>query len=192
MIVGIPEEFAIESQISHAYEAPSLRALGFFNILLNGRRFGVREDDATMLANSFDEVSRRIGNRGNHVAEFGSHQQAADAIASAVISSLYCEQPSPERLLGMTANELATLVHDRRLVWAPDGDAAFDDRSFVLHFDVGDQVRLIAFKRGEEGLYDTASLVDQWVRAEVFYSTLQEWRHRFGHEWARHPKERPV
>ena len=43
------------------------------------------------------------------------------------------------------------------LVSAPDGDEAFDDGSYVLQFDVGDRVRLIAFKRPDQ-LVDLASV----------------------------------
>jgi hypothetical protein len=63
MIVGEPQIFAIESGISRAYARLSLLALGFFVIHVGGRRYGVYEEEATMLANSFDEVRRRLSHR---------------------------------------------------------------------------------------------------------------------------------
>lgn len=182
VIVGQTREFAVESHISAAYEELGLRALGFFTLLIKGRRFGVHEHDATMLANSFDEVCRRIAHRGQHIAPFGADSRPYE-IASAIVSVLYCDIPSEAKQLGMTNKELAVLTHERRLVWAPDGDAAFDDRSHVVQFDVDNQVRLIAFRRGEEGLFDEASLVDQWLPAEEFYTVLEEWRDCFTREW---------
>jgi len=89
MIVGNPVLFAIESDVTQAYEKLSLRALGFFVIHVLGRRFGVKSPDATMLANSFDEVGKRIAERGRHNAPFA----VADAgeLANAVRRALYAE-----------------------------------------------------------------------------------------------------
>ena len=66
MIVGT-DTFAIESGISEAYEHPSLRGLGFFQIRLAGIAYGVRSMDATLLACSFDEVAKRVRDRGTHL-----------------------------------------------------------------------------------------------------------------------------
>jgi hypothetical protein len=60
MMIGNPGIFAIESEISRAYERLGLRALGFFVLHVGGRRYGVYEPEATMLANSFDDVQERI------------------------------------------------------------------------------------------------------------------------------------
>lgn len=50
MIVGNPSTFAIESQITRAFERLSFRAPGSFTILVDGFRYGVYEPDATLLA----------------------------------------------------------------------------------------------------------------------------------------------
>jgi len=63
-----------------------------------------------------------------------------------------------------TSNEFA---------WAPDGDAAFDDGSYVLQYDVGDQVRLIAFRCREDGLHDSATLSELWLESDAFYNILK-------------------
>lgn len=40
MLLGNPDVFAIESQITTAYAKPGLRALGYFVIYVNGKRYG--------------------------------------------------------------------------------------------------------------------------------------------------------
>jgi hypothetical protein len=71
----------------------------------------------------------------------------------------------------------------------PDGDEAFDDRSYVLQFDVGDRVRLIAFRPMEGScLHDPATLRDVWLVANDFYRILQDWLDAFEAEWASMPK----
>ncbi len=44
------------------------------------------------------------------------------------------------------------MVWDSKLMWAPDGDEAFDDGSYVLQIDSGSLVRLIGFKGTSGGL----------------------------------------
>jgi hypothetical protein len=71
---------------------------------------------------------------------------------------------------------------------APDGDEAFDDGSFVLQFDVGDRVRLIAFKSCHNYLHDAGSLSDVWLAADDFYGILRQWHDAFESEWESTPK----
>jgi hypothetical protein len=78
-------------------------------------------------------------------------------------------------------------LYSNSLVWAPDGDEAFDDGSYVLQFDVGDRVRLVAFKR-PDSLVDPASVREVWVSSETFYNVLREWRDSFMAEWESLPK----
>jgi hypothetical protein len=47
---------------------------------------------------------------------------------------------------------LRDMIYSRHILWAPDGDAAFDDGSYILQFDVDERVRLIAFK-GRQDTY---------------------------------------
>lgn len=70
-------------------------------------------------------------------------------------------------------------------MWAPDGDAAFDDGSYILQFDFEDRVRLIAFKSDQGYSYDPATLSEVWMPAEAFYQILQQWRDSFEDEWVR-------
>jgi len=72
VIVGNPAALALESGITEAYARLSFRALGFFVIHVGGRSYGVRSSDATMLACSFDQVKKRIVDRGGHTAAFAT------------------------------------------------------------------------------------------------------------------------
>lgn len=188
MVVGDPNIFAIESGIMQAYEYLGLRALGFFVIHVDGRSFGLKEPDATHLANSFDEVGRRIAGRGAHSPIFAMDSDAHE-IALAFRRCFYAECEDGEIFLGMTKPMFSKAINGNHLVWAPDGDAAFDDGGYVLHFEDENRVRIIAFKSTEDNLYDPASLRDLWLPADDFYAVLREWRDKFEAQWEVLPKE---
>jgi hypothetical protein len=189
MIVGHASTFAIESEIGSAYEEPGLLALGFFVIHILGRRYGVKEPDATMLSNSFTEVCRRLAERGLHNAPFAAGTEAAQ-VAVAFRRAVYTECDEGELFFGMALSEFTEALYSNRLVWAPDGDEAFDDGSYVLQFDIGDRVRLIAFNStsDEDPLWDPTSLREVWLAADQFYGVLHEWRDKFRLEWESLPK----
>jgi Immunity protein 42 len=186
MIVGNARTLAIESKISEAYTGLGTRALGLFVIHVGGNRYGVYESTATLLANSFDEVRDRIAHRGLHTASFAEASDPA-RIADAFRDAIYRDGPQ-EAFLDLTREEFSELVYANDLVWAPDGDEAFDDGSYVLQFDVGDRVRLIAFRCGGDGLHDPLTLRDVWISAADYYQVLGQWREAFEKEWAALPK----
>jgi hypothetical protein len=188
MITGDPLIFAIESAITQAYARVSLRALGFFVIHLAAQRYGVYRPDATMLACSFDGVEQRLARRGMHTTSFAAEAEA-EKIAQAVYQSLWGAEQEQEQCFGMSEPEFHELVYSSHLEWAPDGDKAFDDGSHVLHFDVEDRVRLIAFKVNEQGDgFIPNSLCEVWLPADHFYHVLRQWRDAFQAEWAALPK----
>jgi hypothetical protein len=180
MIVGNPAVLAIESGITQAYERLSFRALGFFTIHVGGRRYGVCRPDATMLANSFDEVERRIAARGRHLATFA--ESDAGKIAYAFRNAVYADQQD-ESYWGIPLKDFCNIIYSGEITWAPDGDEAFDDGSYVLQFDVGDRVRVVAFKSSFGGLHDPATLSEAWLEADDFYGILQQWHAAFAAEW---------
>ena len=182
MIIGDCLVFAIESEISQVYEQLSFRALGFFVIHVNGLCYGMRKRDATMLACPFDEVKRRISNRGKHIADFAELE--AKQIAAAFRNALYAEEQE-ETYFGITQYEFINHFgqDDHGLLWAPDGDSAFDDGSYVLQFDVRDRVRLIAFKSDQGYSYDPMTLAEVWIPSDTYYMILQEWCSSFEDEW---------
>jgi hypothetical protein len=182
MIVGDPSRFAIESEITIAYERPSFMALGFFVIHVMGRCFGVKESDATMLACSFDEVGRRINRRGTHAFPI-LMEAAAYGIAEALRRGGYYDSTKVDCFFGMPSSEFNEAISSNHLVWAPDGDEAFDDGSYVLHLEDADSVRLIAFVSNSDLPFDTASLCEVRLSPEDFYGVLEQWHQGFRSEW---------
>lgn len=185
MIVGETSVFAIESEITRAFERPSWRGLGFFVIHVAGQSYGIKSPGQSMLACSFDEVGRRINGRGTHQAPFAD--ASAIDIANAYTSAVYLDNNGRETYFGMSEPEFTKMLYSNSLVWAPDGDEAFDDGSYVLQFDVGERVRLIAFKR-LDSLVDPASVREVWISSDIFYEALRQWRDTFTAEWESLPK----
>lgn len=182
VIVGNPSTIAIESGLTHCYADRSQLGLGYFLIHLGGKTYGVRSAEATLLACSFDSVVERLARRGSHVASFGT-TEAAEEIAGAYLRATFEETESNERFFGMSADALTDLMAEHEIVWAPDGDQAFDDGSHVLHFDQGSQVRLIGFKNRDD-VSLVATLSDVCLNAEEFYTMLNTWKESFEAEWA--------
>jgi hypothetical protein len=182
MIVGDKSKFAIESQITQAYARLSFRALGFFVIHIGGHIYGLRKPDATMLACSFDEVQRRILRRGSHIAPF-ANEPNAEKIACSFRDSVYSAAHESERFFGISRLHFSALFSSNELIWAPDGDEAFDDESYVLHFDIANRVRLIAFNCAESHYPVPHTLNDVWLEADEFYGVLEEWCKAFEAEW---------
>jgi hypothetical protein len=133
MTVGDTSSFAIESEITRAFERLSFRGLGFFVIHVAGQRYGIKAPGQSMLAYSFDEVSRRIDGRGTHRAPFA--EAAANDIANAYTSAVYLENNGDQTYFGMSETKFTQTLCSSSLVWAPDGDEAFDDGSYVLQFE---------------------------------------------------------
>jgi len=182
MIIGDPSILAIESSITEPYARMSQRALGFFVLHIRGQLYGVHSSNATLLAYSFDAVRRRISHRGKHFVPFDSEPDALK-IAEAVRTTLYDESRQDQSFLGMSADVLREAMIYHEIIWAPDGDTAFDDGSHVLQFDQGDRVRLIAFKN--TGLqHDVASTLSEvFMDIDEFYELLNDWQYRFEAEW---------
>lgn len=186
MIVGNSSTVAIESGITRAFQRLSLRALGFFVIFVGGRCYGRRSPESTMLACSYDEVLRRVSMRGSHTAPFSGEPNAAK-IADAFLNATYSDDRH-EAYLALPQSQFIDALRFGRIVWAPDGDEAFDDGSYLLHFDVNDQARIIAFKAGQDYRHDPTTLVDVWIDGNDFYQVLQQWSRAFELEWATAPK----
>lgn len=187
MIIGDPSVFAIESAITAAYKALNFRALGFFTLHIGGVCYGVREPDASMLACSLGEVEERISRRGTHTATFATGVDG-ERVADVFRDAVYAPGQEEESFFGMSQSVFTEHLYSNHLVWAPDGDEAFDDSSFVLQFDLGDRVRLIGFRSTQAYHHDHGTLRDISLDADVFYGVLREWRKAFLSEWARRPK----
>lgn len=182
LIVGNSVEFAIESCITQAYRDLSQRALGYFVIHVGGNSYGVHAPEATLLACSFDAVQRRIVRRGMHSMNFGATADALK-VAEAILSFTYDEVSPDAVFFSMSYHDFRHALISSEIVWAPDGDAAFDDGGHVLQFDVGDQVRLIAFMNPVRREDVASSLTEVWISSEEFYGYLDKWQRQFQAEW---------
>jgi hypothetical protein len=187
MVAGTPNTFAIESGITRAYERLGFRALGFFVLHLGGQRYGVHASDASMLACSLDEVEARLARRGSHIAPFATEVDGGK-IADAFRDAVYAPDQEEKSFFGLLQPDFSGLLYAKHLIWAPDGDEAFDDGSCVLHFDVGERVRLIGFRCGDAYHHDPKTLRDIWLPASDYYGILQQWRDGFVAEWEAMPK----
>ncbi len=182
-MIGDPKRFAIESYIEKAYERPSFLALGYFVIHLDGKSYGVRETNATLLACSFGVVEDRIASRGKHVVPFSSVPNPVE-IADAYRRIEYTgEYESEELFFGLSAKQFSSAVSKGRITWAPDGDEAFDDGSYVLQMDIDYRVRVIAFTSQESHKETLQSVSESWMSADDFYIVLRDWRNAFSREW---------
>jgi hypothetical protein len=180
---GDRSRFAIESGITQAYARVGFRALGYFVVFLSGRSYGVQAPDATMLACSLGEVEDRLKRRGRHTAPFASEPNAG-LIADAFCDAIYTPDGDDKFFFGIPGGQFGDLCYDSHIKWAPDGDEAFDDQSFILQFDLGAQVRLIAFKSSADGYHhDPGTLTDLWLPEDGFYNTLSQWRDSFLKAW---------
>ncbi len=180
IIFGNPSRFAIESDISKIYSTRSLMALGYFVIYVCGMMYGVKKSDATALACSYHEVLRRLQQRNSHKLPSSHHMNCLE-LAMKLHDMEYGDH-EVELLDSCTETDadLRKALHANHVLWAPDGDEAFDDGSFVLHIDTDSEVRLIAY-RVMESKYevDKQSVSEIYMPAEEFYSILSQWTEAF-------------
>lgn len=176
-IVGNPTDFAIEWKIDQAFNQLGLRALGFFRIHLNGKDFGVKQTNATLMACSYDSVVRRISNRGLHIATFSN--EPTYEIMETYVALQYSVKGATKPLIDVKLADFGNSKIGPELVWAPDGDEAFDDGSHIFHFDQGDKVRLIAFKNIGTIAEIRNTISDKVFSSSSFYQLLEKWAKEF-------------
>ncbi len=165
-----------------AFESTGQRALGYFVIHVGGKSYGVRSPTATLLACSFDEVERRIKRRGMHRLPFEASLSAAE-LADLVRAAIYEDSRQNDDFCGLTAKQISELLTTNEIVWAPDGDAAFDDGGHVLQLDRGAVVRLIAFKNLAESRLFAESISETHIPSDDFYGVLESWAMAFATQW---------
>jgi hypothetical protein len=170
MLVGDPKTFAVESEITQAYPSEAQMAVGYFNIHILGKRYGVFQHDASLLGCSFREVVERLERRGEHTAILDGRFDGY-AIAEQFLKAHYGE---------LSNSCLADAILARHILWAPDGDAAFDDGGHVFQFDVGNKVRLLGCINSQQGPDRFAEL---WLDGDDFYGLLGAWRDAFFENW---------
>ncbi|WP_186391328.1 MULTISPECIES: Imm42 family immunity protein [unclassified Pannonibacter] len=181
-IVGDPAVFAIECHIEKTFDRLSQRALGYYVIHIAGYSYGVREPEATLLGCSFDQISNRLKCRGRHVSALLAEKPAVE-LAHLVHAALY-EERGPDAAYDLSLlDPVRTELFNQELVLAPDGDAAFDDGSHILQFDVGSTVRLVAFKNPCDAIPEIHSISGITIAEASFYEILGAWRDKFEMVW---------
>lgn len=179
---GDPQQFSIQSGVSEKYSSRGQMALGYFIVHIRGCQYGVLQPDATLLACSFNEVLDRMKRRGTHIAPF-SDEPDAEKIAQGFYTLNYGGYSPPPRVLGLSGKSFNTILRKNHIQWAPDGDEAFDDGSYILQFDIASQVRLIGFRTDESGKIDPSSLNDILLDADTYYDSLHRWSSAFLKNW---------
>ncbi|MBH0239763.1 Imm42 family immunity protein [Methylobrevis albus] len=190
MLVGDVSILAIESAITRAVPNRSQLALGYFVLHVGGKVYGVRALDATMLGCSFQEVENRLRRRGTHVLPALADVDAA-LVADAYLGAMYRNTPRTG-YCGLSRPAVIDAIHSSAVVWAPDGDEAFDDGSHVLQFDVGDRVRLVAFVNTQTRDQMVETIREVWLDAVSFYSILLNWSNEFRNMYSIASKLDPV
>lgn len=182
MIVGDSKFFAIESSITRAFPSPGQRALGYFVIHIREKLYGIQKPEASMLGCSFEGVNDRLQRRGMHQVPFLATTEAP-LIAEAYLDAIYREAERTD-YFGLPMTKFTDVLYKSAVVWAPDGDEAFDDGSHILQFDVENKVRLIAFINAASPGEVMSTVTEEWLDADLFYNVLSRWSELFAAEWA--------
>ena len=168
--------------MSEVYEGRGQMALGYFAIDIMDCSYGIVKPEATLLACSYYSVIDRIELRGSHVAPFSSELDGKK-IAQKFYDYKYGEASDNCGVFGLLRSEFMDIFHSNGIIWAPDGDQAFDDGSFVLQFDIDSRVRLLGFRVDDQGAVDVSSFSDCFMEAHEFYAVLQNWASAFILDW---------
>ncbi len=188
------KNFTIESFISSAYSNKGIMAIGYFLIHIKGISYGIKEDDATALACSYGTVIDRLEMRGKHIAPKELITLPSMELALIVERALYGNIEDEKEIwkFSIPDDELTDLIYKNDLIWAPDGDEAFDDGSRVFQFDIDSEtVRLIGYNTTDDYNYDIDEdkLSDLIMSSDEYYAILEEWADNFYKEWENTEKE---
>lgn len=177
--------FGIESGVFEFIENPNQLGIGYFIIQMDGKEFGVKKERATILGNSYWEIKARLARKGRHTISFGEVASAA-AISCSIANIIYNRHFKSEILNAEEIDELVRKLYENDLVWAPDGDSAFDDGSHIIQIDCENYVRLICFNNDETEDATLNSIVDLKISSLEYYGILADWRAQFSQNWTSH------
>ncbi|MEN2711105.1 hypothetical protein ACQKOH_06405 [Sphingomonas sp. NPDC092331] len=182
ILTGDRTALAIESYVDEFIASRSQMGIGYFLIHAGGKRYGVEDPRACAMGSSYSEVLSRLRREGEHVLTFASRIDARD-LAIHVVNHIYDRGFSEPVLPPEWKQEIDALLYANALIWAPDGDAAFDDGSHVLQIDDGDKVRIIAFVNADTQGELESSLADVTTERAHYYAVLREWAQKFELQW---------
>jgi len=133
-----------------------------------------------MLGCSFNEVECRLQRRGTHLVPIVNHVAATD-VAAAYLDAIYRDTQRTD-YFGLSQHQFTDALYSSGSIWAPDGDAAFDDGSHILQFDVESRVRIVAFLNTEPPGVLPQTIREEWMDADLFYAIVSGWRTLFATE----------
>jgi hypothetical protein len=176
------DQFYLESFVDSYLPDIGQMAIGYFSISIDGRAYGVKRKDASLLACSYDAVVRRLKASDSHRLSFGdkhpAHFYVHELLRAHLGDSSYQRCFTDEE-----REEFVAKLFSHELWWAPDGDAAFDDGSYVIQMDYPNYVRVIGFKYLESQSETLASISELRMDSGEFYDVLEEWSGRFLEDW---------
>jgi hypothetical protein len=187
VMVGDPAIFAIESEMTVAYDEPSIIGIGFFIVHVDGQEYGVRADDATALALPLAGCRASLKKQGAKSVPFSL--EPAREIAAAYRNAIYSAFPRAT-FFGLSRQDFSgTLDSGGINDWGSFADEAFDDGSYLLPMDDGDRVRVIAFRSDDSELgFAPDTLADISLAAVDYYQLLEAWCQRLEMLWRAAPK----
>lgn len=173
-------EFGIRTHIEEVFTKPHVMAMGSHRFRVGSNWYGCAEPDATLLGCSRDAIVERLQQRGRRVSDGLGDQDPAMVMQAWLVSEYGRDIVPWAPINGMDRERLNKAIHFNYVRMAPDGDAAFDDGSQILQFDVGETVLIVACRIGGEAGWPVAKdLSVARLPAGAFYSALEEWLRAF-------------
>ncbi|MBB4100454.1 hypothetical protein GGR46_004026 [Sphingomonas kyeonggiensis] len=182
ILVGNPEMLAIESCVDEFVAQKSQMGIGYFLIHVGGRQYGVKKPRACVMGNSYNEIVSRISQDGKHILNSSSKIDSKE-LSIYILNSIYNRGFEGGVIPSQWSKEIDDNLYANALIWAPDGDSAFDDGSHVVQVDDGQFARITAFINAETQDEFENSISDVILRRETFYETLGAWAREFDGQW---------
>ncbi|NIJ64636.1 hypothetical protein FHR20_001567 [Sphingomonas leidyi] len=156
--------------------------IGYFLIHVGGKQYGVKKPRACVMGNSYNEIVSRISQEGEHRLSFSSKIDSKE-LSIYIANSIYNRGFEGGVIPAQWSKEIDDSLYANALMWAPDGDSAFDDGSHIVQVDDEQRVRITAFVNAEtQGEFEN-SISDVILGQETFYETLGAWAREFDGQW---------
>lgn len=138
MLVGDKSKFAINIQVNNVF-GDKYVGEGCFSVFINFQEYGLKKEFSTTFLCISDQLIDFYKNKKN--AGLNLDKETKELIAKYYYIQNFTDNNVNEKnfeLLSKTKNLIE---------WAPE--SAFDDGSHLIHFDDGEQTRIIGFKSGK-------------------------------------------
>ena len=185
MIIGNPYNFAIESEIVKAYSHPGFLGLGYFIVHVKNQTYGIRDDEATLLAGALGSMQEHLEWRGKHIAEFAGRLDSV-LLSNLIYGSIYRDAEEVGWPYPLPQDEIEKTVIKNNLL-EKCFDQAFDDGSYLSIIDNEESTRVLAFRSTSE--YDVCDVSEAIIASDEFYSILESWTGSILRQWKSMKKE---